>query len=89
LSIAESIPKYRDDINKGLFDLYPEGPLSLTQPVSYVLRGGGKRIRPLLTIISAEACGGSKDVAFSAALAVEVLHNFTLVHDHGGYDPYP
>ena len=81
LNIVELIPKYRDDINKGLSDIYPDGPLSLTQPVRYVLRGGGKRIRPLLTIFSAEACGGSKDDVFSSALAVEVLHNFTLVHD--------
>jgi len=81
LSIVELVPQYRDDINKGLFDIYPDGPISLTQPVRYVLRGGGKRIRPLLTIFSAEACGGSKDDVFSSALAVEVLHNFTLVHD--------
>ena len=81
LSIVELISQYRDDINKGLSDIYPDGPISLTQPVRYVLRGGGKRIRPLLTIFSAEACGGSKDDVFSSALAVEVLHNFTLVHD--------
>ena len=81
MSIVELIPQYRDDINKGLSDIYPDGPTSLTQPVRYVLRGGGKRIRPLLTIFSAEACGGSKDDVFSSALAVEVLHNFTLVHD--------
>ena len=81
MSIVELVPQYRDDINKGLFDIYPDGPISLTQPVRYVLRGGGKRIRPLLTIFSAEACGGSKDDVFSSALAVEVLHNFTLVHD--------
>ena len=81
MSIVELVSQYRDDINKGLFDIYPDGPISLTQPVRYVLRGGGKRIRPLLTIFSAEACGGSKDDVFSSALAVELLHNFTLVHD--------
>ena len=81
MNIAEVIPKYRDEINYGLSDIYPVGPLSLTKPIGYVLSGGGKRLRPLLTIFSAEACGGSKDAVFSAALAVEVLHNFTLVHD--------
>jgi len=81
LNIAEDISLYRDDINNGLSDIYPDGPLSLTKPIRYVLQGGGKRLRPLLAIFSAEACGGCKDDVFSAALAVELLHNFTLVHD--------
>ena len=81
LSIAELIPKYRDEINNRLSNIYPKGPESLMKTVEYVLNGGGKRLRPLLTIFSAEACGGSKDDVFSSALAVEVLHNFTLVHD--------
>ena len=81
MNIADLIPEYRSEINNGLADIYPRGPISLTKPVAYVLNGGGKRLRPLLTIFSAEACGGTKDGVFSAALAVEVLHNFTLVHD--------
>jgi len=56
-------------------------PLSLYQPVRYVLSGGGKRIRPLLVILSCEAVGGSARQAQHAAVAVEILHNFTLVHD--------
>ena len=81
MNIADLIPEYRSEINNGLEDIYPRGPISLTKPVAYVLNGGGKRLRPLLTILSAEACGGIKSGVFSAALAVEVLHNFTLVHD--------
>jgi geranylgeranyl diphosphate synthase type II len=81
LNIADLIPEYRSEINNGLADIYPRGPISLTKPVAYVLNGGGKRLRPLLTIFSAEACGGTKSSALTAALAVEVLHNFTLVHD--------
>ena len=81
MNIADLIPEYRSEINNGLADIYPRGPISLTKPVAYVLNGGGKRLRPLLTIFSAEACGGTKSRVFSAALAVEVLHNFTLVHD--------
>ena len=81
MNIADLIPEYRSEINNGLADIYPRGPISLTKPVAYVLNGGGKRLRPLLTIFSAEACGGTKDGVFSAALAVVVLHNFTLVHD--------
>ena len=55
MNIAKDVPQYRDDINNGLFDIYPDGPLSLTKPVGYVLRGGGKRLRPLLAMFSAEA----------------------------------
>ena len=78
MNIADLISEYRREINNGLADIYPRGPISLTKPVAYVLNGGGKRFRPLLTIFSAEACGGTKSSVFSAALAVEVLHNFTL-----------
>ena len=81
MNIAELISEYRTEINNGLAGIYPQGPVSLINPVAYVLNAGGKRLRPLLTIFSAEACGGTKSGVFSAALAVEVLHNFTLVHD--------
>jgi geranylgeranyl diphosphate synthase type II len=49
--------------------------------VKYVLSGGGKRIRPLLVILSCEAVGGTLRYAVNAAVAIEILHNFTLVHD--------
>jgi geranylgeranyl diphosphate synthase, type II len=56
-------------------------PRSLYEPVQYVLSGGGKRIRPLLVILSCEAVGGDVTEAMHAAVAIEILHNFTLVHD--------
>lgn len=56
-------------------------PASLYQPYKYTMDGGGKRIRPLLTMLAAGMCGGSAEASVPAALAVEVLHNFTLVHD--------
>jgi geranylgeranyl diphosphate synthase type II len=49
--------------------------------VQYVLDGGGKRVRPTLLLLVAEAYGRSAETALPAALAVEVFHNFTLVHD--------
>jgi geranylgeranyl diphosphate synthase type II len=81
LYTAELIPQYRQELDNLLAEIYPKGPHTLTEPIYYVLKGSGKRLRPLLTILTAEACGGSKDDALSPALAVEVLHNFTLVHD--------
>jgi len=81
LSIAKLIPQYMEDLNKRLEEIYPKGPQSLTEPIHYVLNGSGKRLRPLLAIFTAEACGGSKENVLCPALAIELLHNFTLVHD--------
>lgn len=56
-------------------------PFSLYEPGKYILEGSGKRLRPLLVLFSANAVGLSFNKAYNAALAVEMLHNFTLVHD--------
>jgi len=56
-------------------------PAVLYEPVAYVLEGGGKRVRPTVLLLVAEAFGCSPERALPAALAVEVFHNFTLVHD--------
>jgi geranylgeranyl diphosphate synthase type II len=56
-------------------------PISLYEPGSYILNSGGKRLRPLLVLLSAKAVGGKFKDAYNAAAAVEMLHNFTLVHD--------
>ncbi len=56
-------------------------PASLYDPLVYVLGSGGKRIRPMMVIFSCEAAGGSFDDAVNASVAMEMLHNFTLVHD--------
>jgi len=72
---------YRDEINVRLLSVYNIGPESLVEPINYILSGKGKRVRPILTLFTAESFGGSKAESMSAALAVEILHNFTLVHD--------
>lgn len=56
-------------------------PKNLYQPIEYILQLGGKRIRPVLTLIAADIFSGDYKKALPAALAVEVFHNFTLVHD--------
>ncbi len=56
-------------------------PDSLYAPVNYILQSGGKRLRPLLVLLSAKAAGGNFSDAYNASVAVELLHNFTLVHD--------
>ncbi len=56
-------------------------PPELYEPINYVLKLGGKRLRPLLTLMAAEAFGEGIDQAMGAAMAVEIFHNFTLIHD--------
>jgi geranylgeranyl diphosphate synthase type II len=56
-------------------------PENLYEPELYILQLGGKRLRPILTLVAAEAFGSKPLEALPAALAVEVFHNFTLLHD--------
>lgn len=59
----------------------PQEPELLYNPIEYSLAGGGKRLRPLLLLLSCEAFSDSHKAALDAAAAVEVFHNFTLLHD--------
>ena len=54
---------------------------SLYEPISYVLQGEGKRFRPVLFFTVCESLNGNIENALHAATAIEILHNFTLVHD--------
>jgi len=56
-------------------------PKNLYEPIDYILQLSGKRIRPILTLMAADIFTGEYQKAFPAALAIEVFHNFTLVHD--------
>ncbi|MEM6336078.1 MAG: polyprenyl synthetase family protein [Bacteroidota bacterium] len=71
-------------VEDGLASLLKEHagePGELYGPVRYALEQKGKRLRPLLALLTCEACGGKAEDALPAALAVEVFHTFTLVHD--------
>ncbi|MNE23419.1 (2E,6E)-farnesyl diphosphate synthase [compost metagenome] len=56
-------------------------PANLYEPIEYILGLGGKRIRPVLTLMAAEVFDTDYSIALPAAMAVEVFHNFSLVHD--------
>jgi len=56
-------------------------PINLYEPIEYILGLGGKRIRPVLTLMAAEVFNTDYTTALPAAMAVEVFHNFSLVHD--------
>lgn len=56
-------------------------PKNLYEPIDYILRLGGKRMRPVLTLMATEVFNADFKKALAAATAVEVFHNFSLVHD--------
>ena len=67
-----------DAVNKLNF---PEYPAQLYEPISYILSLGGKRMRPALLLMACDLFGGDIEAAIPPALAIEVFHNFTLMHD--------
>ena len=60
---------------------FPQNPSGLYDPVRYMLSLGGKRMRPILTLMACDAFNGDVNAAIPPALGVEVFHNFTLLHD--------
>ena len=59
----------------------PDTPPELYEPVKYVLSIGGKRIRPALVLLSCDMFSGGVETALIPAVAIEIFHNFTLLHD--------
>ncbi len=69
-------------VDRGIKNLsIPEEPSLLYTPIRYTLASGGKRIRPVLVLVSCNVYSESVDDAIFPALAVELFHNFTLIHD--------
>ena len=60
---------------------YGSSPKELYEPISYIMSLGGKRLRPVLVLMATDFLGGNITKALHPALAVELFHNFTLVHD--------
>ncbi len=70
------------DINQVIESLdWSKDPKGLYEPIGYTLASGGKRIRPTLAMIASSLFGGKEEEVLPAALALEVFHNFTLLHD--------
>ena len=70
------------DINKEILKLdWEREPKGLYAPIAYTLAAGGKRVRPQLAMIGSQLFGGKDEEVLPAALALEVFHNFTLLHD--------
>ena len=80
--MLRSINQYGPVFDKYLND-HPlvKEPISLYEPADYILSLGGKRLRPAMALAATDMFGGDSNVSFNIAMAVEVFHNFTLVHD--------
>jgi geranylgeranyl diphosphate synthase type II len=69
------------EIEKALKRYLPKGDDALSRAMRYSVFSGGKRIRPVLTIESALVCRGSLKDALPAAIAIELVHTYSLIHD--------
>jgi len=82
MNLEKTVEKLRIEIESDLSNLVKDHqPGELYDSVRYVIAGGGKRIRPVLLLLSAKIFGVGSRQAMPLALAVELVHNFSLVHD--------
>jgi geranylgeranyl diphosphate synthase type II len=82
MSFEQKYLEYKSRVDQYLVDAIQQSkPHSLYRPLKYVLAGGGKRIRPVLVLLCCEVVGGRSEDALHASAGIEILHNFTLVHD--------
>ena len=79
---SELISFIRNEINRSIIKLpIPKSPKYLYDPIRYALRGRGKRLRPILTHLIGRAYNTDPNSIMNISLAIELLHNFTLIHD--------
>jgi geranylgeranyl diphosphate synthase, type II len=69
------------EIEKEIHQLYQAEPKNLYEPVGYALSMGGKRLRPVMALLAYNLYSETVEQAFPIAMAIELFHNFTLLHD--------
>lgn len=80
--LMELLAKYSAALTEKLEEtVRVKEPIALYEPIKYILTLGGKRLRPVLTLLTADFFGNAHKEAMNAALAVELFHNFSLIHD--------
>ncbi len=83
-SLSEHWNELRQRVDAALeqyLNLPSDCPDRLRDSMKYSVAAGGKRLRPLLTLMACEACGGSVEAALPAAAAIEMIHTYSLIHD--------
>lgn len=82
MNLIEEIKKRSAHVDEGIQEMLPiTHPEELYKAARYLPDAGGKRLRPAAVILAAEAVGSDLQTVLPAAVAVELVHNFTLVHD--------
>lgn len=81
MDIKEYLEKRRKEINVALDENLPKGKDMLSRAMRYNVLGAGKRLRPILVIAAAQMFGARQEKAMLPACAIELVHNFTLIHD--------
>ncbi len=83
-SAEQLLEQYRPIVEAALVEALPseaKTPSRLREAMQYSLMAGGKRLRPILVLLAAEACGGHPPEALPAACAIEMVHTYSLIHD--------
>ena len=84
LSASQYLSDGKKLIDEGVIDLLPKEeayPESIHQAMRYSLLAGGKRLRPVLVMAASEAVGGDRHSVLPFAVAAEMIHTYTLIHD--------
>ena len=82
MEVIDILKKYSRDIDEEIQNsLSTVDPEELKKSAQHLIKAGGKKIRPSMVVLSAEAVGGNPNEAFKTAAAVELIHTFSLIHD--------
>ncbi len=84
MDLERELKQRRQRVDAALQELLPaeRGPAAtVARAMRYAVFGGGKRLRPILSLAACESCGGSADEALEPAAALELLHTYSLIHD--------
>lgn len=82
MDVMEILKAYAEEIDVVIDDsLSKLEPESLYESSEYLIKAGGKKFRPALTLLSCQAVGGKPEKALKAAAAIELTHTFSLIHD--------
>lgn len=78
----QNLAHYSSKIEEEIVKIdFPSNPNNLYDPLRYFLAIGGKRMRPILTLMGSELFGSTAEKAMPSAMAIELFHNFSLIHD--------
>jgi geranylgeranyl diphosphate synthase type II len=83
VTLDEYVDQRRAEVEAALDRYLPDGrcPGVIAAPMQYSLKGGGKRVRPILVLAANDSLGGDRALALPAACAIEMIHTYSLIHD--------